>query len=137
MRSIIRVDQKLVEIDKQIQNLYEQRDRLSKERAVLALNSAKSAGESKKNLENRRREQWQGQIEVGDFVRVVGGRNSRTPWRKVTAVNMLGKTGQTASITGQICIREHRPDRFVLTPYMSTNGIEKVAEVVKAGYVEV
>ena len=91
------------------------------ERAIkLAMSEARRAREA---LNPPAPKKVLGPIEVGDYVRVTGGRNSRMPWRQVVEVNKN-------SVTGRQCNR-NKNGTVTFGGYMTTNGINKVVELVK------
>lgn len=78
-----------------------------------------------KNRRAIRAEKWAvpGAIVPGDFVRVVGGRNSRWNWRQVVEVTKFTITGRQAS--------RRKDGTFALNDVMTKNGLANVAEVVR------
>jgi len=138
VRPIKEIAEEIAEITRTIGELNTRLDNLQRERFAASLGQNKQARERKAAREKALAEKWQGQLEVGDYVRVVGGRNSRTNWRKIVSVNLHPRTGLIYSITGITAAKTHpKKNNFTIYGYMSTNGIKKVVEVLKAGDVEV
>lgn len=65
------------------------------------------------------------QIEVGDFVRCSGSRDSKS-WRKITEINDYEIVGQKYNVD--------RNGNWVAQPYMSTNMIKTITQVIKKDF---
>lgn len=105
-------------IQKRLGELY------TEERTIRESKSTSSTAAAK-NRQAIRAEKWAvpGAIVPGDFVRVVGGRNSRWNWRQVVEVTKFTITGRQAS--------RRKDGTFALNDVMTKNGLANVAEVVR------